>query len=188
MTKEIHTRWILTILVAELVGCPHTAFAGLAMNCVDKTIALGLGSVVAVVLGVTQKTRRHAWPESKDDKSDQVAHGHGSSACLVQSRTGGNVVGPDTAGHHTTLASGGEVVQEDEEENGSRDVDERVDAVDPVDESGTFEEPFLNGQLPEDMQALLEVDELESMFASDVDGAFDESQSRESPAELVDLY
>jgi hypothetical protein len=175
-------------LVAELVRCPHTALACFAVYSVDKPIALRLSSVVTVVLWVTQKTRGHARPESEDDEGNQVAHGHGSSSRLVQSRTGGNVVSPDTAGHDLALASGGEVVQEDEKENSSRNMNERVDAVDPVEESGTLEEPLLERQLPEDMQTLLEVNELKSMFASHMNGAFYESQSREGPAELVDLH
>jgi hypothetical protein len=46
---------------------------------------------------------------------------------------------------------------------------------------------MLDGELPEDVEPLFEVDDLKSMFASDVDGAFDEGYSRECPAQLVHL-
>lgn len=50
-----------------------------------------------------------------------------------------------------------------------------------------LEEPFLEGELPEDVKALLKMDKLKGMLASDMDGAFDEGQSSESSANLVDL-
>jgi hypothetical protein len=66
-------------------------------------------------------------------------------------------------------------------------VDEGVDAVDPVQQLGAGEEPALEGQLPEDVQALLEVDELQGVAAGDVDGALDEREGREGAADLVYL-
>lgn len=54
-------------------------------------------------------------------------------------------------------------------------MDKGVDAVEPVQDRRVGEEPFLDGEFPEDVQALLDVDELECVLAGDVDGAFDES-------------
>ena len=52
---------------------------------------------------------------------------------------------------------------------------------------GALEEPLLETDFPEDSEALLDVDELEGMLASDIDGAFDEGKCGECAAELVDL-
>lgn len=177
---------IHTILVAKLVGGPDTALARLAVDSVDKAVALRLGRILPVVLGVAQKTRGHARPEGEDNEGKQVAHGHGTTASLIQSRASGNVVGVGAAGHHTALAARGEVVEGNQEEDGSGDVDERVDAVDPVEQGRVVEEPLLDRELPEDVQALLEVDDLQSMLASDVDGALDESEGGEGASDLVD--
>jgi len=46
---------------------------------------------------------------------------------------------------------------------------------------------MLDIELPEDVEPLLKVDELDCVFASDVDGAFDEGDSCETAADLVDL-
>lgn len=66
-------------------------------------------------------------------------------------------------------------------------MDERVNAVDPVQDLGVRKEPLLEANLPENPEALLNVDELEGMLASDVDGAFDESQRSECATNLVNL-
>lgn len=177
----------LTILVAELVGCPDTALASLAVDSIDKAVTLRLGSIIAIILRIAQQSRRHTRPKRKNHKSNQVAHGHSPPSGLVQSRSSGNITLPDSAGQNAALARGGEVVQGDEEENGTGDVDEGVYAVDPVQKEGARQEPSLEGQFPEDVQVLLEVDELQSVFAGHVDGSFDESQGCEGSAYLIDL-
>lgn len=156
------------------------------MDRIDETEALGLGGVLAVVGRVAQQPRGHARPESEDNEGEQVAHGHGAAAGLVQGGAGSDVVGVDAAGHGTALAGGGEVVQGDEEEDGAGNVDEGVDAVDPAEHGGTLEEPLLEGQLPEDAEALLEVDDLEGMLAGDINGTLHEGDGSEGAAELVD--
>lgn len=46
---------------------------------------------------------------------------------------------------------------------------------------------MLHVQFPEDMQFLLDVDELQSMFAGNVNCAFDKSDGGECAAQLIDL-
>jgi hypothetical protein len=58
------------------------------------------------------------------------------------------------------MAGGCEIVEHHEEHNRTGDVDEGVDAVDPVENSWSCEEPFLEINLPEDMKTLFEVDNL----------------------------
>jgi hypothetical protein len=50
-----------------------------------------------------------------------------------------------------------------------------------------FEEPVLHVEFEKDMQPLLEGDDLESVAARDVDGAFEHCYGAEGAAELVDL-
>jgi hypothetical protein len=47
------------------------------------------------------------------------------------------------------LAGCGEVVEDDEEEDGSGDMDEGIDPVDPMEQSRMLEEPVLDGEFPE---------------------------------------
>ena len=80
------------------------------------------------------------------------------------------------------------VEKEDEEEDGTRDVDEGVDAVGPVHERGMFEEPVLDGEFPEDMETLFEMDDLQGVTAGDVDCVLDHSHGGKGATELVDLF
>lgn len=49
------------------------------------------------------------------------------------------------------------------------------------------EEPLLEGNLPEDEEVLLNMNELKSVPAGDVDGAFDEGKGSDGAADLVNL-
>lgn len=49
------------------------------------------------------------------------------------------------------------------------------------------EEPLLEGDLPEDEEVLLNMNELKSVPAGDVDGAFDEGKGSDGAADLVNL-
>jgi hypothetical protein len=111
-------------LVAESVSGPDTALSSTAVNTVDKAKALGLLSIRTLVFRITQKTRRHARPAGEDNKSDEVAHSHGSSTGLVESRTSSHRIRSHTASGITAMSGGGEVVEDNKEGNGARDMDE----------------------------------------------------------------
>ena len=130
------------------------------MYRIDESKALGLLSIGAIVFRIAQQSRRHARPESKDYEGDQVADGHSSSSGFIQSRTSADVVSANTAGQDTALAGSGDIVEHYQEEDSSGDMNEGVETVDPVQDRRMREEPFLDGQLPEDMKAFLEVDEV----------------------------
>jgi hypothetical protein len=130
------------------------------VDSVNKAKALGLGGIWAVVVGVAQQARGHAGPKREDEKGNEVASGHGASSSLVQGRSSGNVVRLNAARQDTALAGRGEVKEHDEEEDGAGDMDEGVDAVNPVEDVGMGEEPLLDRKLPKDVQVLLKVDEL----------------------------
>ena len=66
-------------------------------------------------------------------------------------------------------------------------MDEGVSPVDPVQESWMLQKPLLERHLPEDVEALLQVDDLEGVFSSNIDCAFDECQSRERSSKLIHL-
>lgn len=67
-------------------------------------------------------------------------------------------------------------------------MDEGVDAVCPVENEGVFEEPCLDVEFEEDVQALFEGDELQGVAAGDIYGAFvDEVESAYAAPNLVDL-
>jgi hypothetical protein len=66
-------------------------------------------------------------------------------------------------------------------------MDEGVDTIDPVEECRPLEEPLLEAYLPEDVELLLEMDELESMLAGDIDGALNKCEGCECPTQLVNL-
>lgn len=190
---------LLTVLVAELVLRPHTALAAGAVNRVDKPVRPAEIGVGAGRLQVAQQPRRHAGPGREHDEGEQVAHGHGPSAGLVQGRAGrrpGPLVFVVVLVVAVTsrlpldlgaVAHDGVVVQPAEEEDGSRDVDERVDAVDPVHHGLVPHEGLLDLGLPEDLQPLLPLDHLERVVAGDIDGARAEGERRDGTADLVDL-
>ena len=77
--------------------------------------------------------------------------------------------------------------EENEEQDRAGDVDEAVDSVCPVEEQGVLYEPPLNVEFVEDVKALLQVDDLKSMSAGDIDSAFHHCDSTEGTAQLIDL-
>lgn len=161
------------------------------MHGIHEAEALGLAGVGAVVVGVAQETGRHAGPEGEDDKGQQVAGGHGAAAGLVQGGTGrvpANVlIAAELRRDGAALAGGGDEVEDDEEEDGARDVDKGVNAVDPVHHGGHLQKVLLDWHLDEDVEALLQVDELERMLARHVDGSLVEGERGEGAADLVHL-
>lgn len=84
-------------------------------------------------------------------------------------------------------ASGGDVEEDDEEENGAGNVDEGVGAVRPLEDCRVSKEPALDHWLNEDAQALLHMDDLKGMRARSVDCVGLEGNSCEGTSELVDL-
>lgn len=179
------------VLVAELVLRPYAALALAAVHSVHKTIRASLFTNVSRHVLVGEKTRWHAWPQSKDNEGNQVANRHGPSACSIQHRTCRRSISLAkwlvSKRKINPVAGGGVVEQPYEEENGSRNVDERIYAVGPVQDEWVLQEPMLDGKLPEDMKPLLEMDDLKSMSASDINSAFNEGHSREGAAQLVYL-
>jgi hypothetical protein len=161
------------------------------MHCVYKTVSTRLISHGAGNIRVGQKTRRHAGPKGEDDKGEEVADGHCTAAGGVEFWSSGGAVGFAYRfvgeGKFEAVACRGIVKEEDEEKNRSGDVDEGVYAVGPVHEEWVLEEPVLHGKLPEDVEALLEVDDLKGMLAGDVDGGVDQSHCGKGTTELVDL-
>ena len=77
--------------------------------------------------------------------------------------------------------------QEYEEEDRARDVDEAVDPVRPVEEQRVLQEPALDVEFEEDVEALLEVNELQGMSAGDVHGALNHRHGAEGASKLVYL-
>lgn len=77
--------------------------------------------------------------------------------------------------------------EENEEQDRAGDVDEAVDSVCPVEEQGVLYKPPLNVKFVEYVQALLQVDDLKSMSAGDIDSAFHHCDSTEGTAQLIDL-
>jgi hypothetical protein len=61
-------------------------------------------------------------------------------------------------------------------------MDEAVDSVCPVEKQGVLDKPPLNVQFVEDVQALFQMDDLESMSAGDIDSTFDHRDSTEGTA------
>lgn len=185
-----------TVLVAELVGSPDTAITILSVHGIDKAIRLGLLRVLAIVGGVAEESGRHAGPEGEDDKGQKVAHGHGTSTALVHiwAKVADEVAPVADKSASTVIlvdagprASGGDVEEDDEEENGAGDVDEGVSSVRPLENCRVSKEPALDHGLNEDAQALLNVNNLKGMLASSVDRAGLEGYSCEGSSKLVDL-
>ena len=77
--------------------------------------------------------------------------------------------------------------EEYQEEDGAGDVDEAVDSVGPVEQQRVLQEPALDVEFEENVEALLEVDELQSMAAGDIHGALNHRYSTEGTSELVYL-
>lgn len=121
------------------------------MDGVDEPETLRFRGIFTVVVGVAEESWRHAWPQSENDKGNEVAHRHRASTRLIKGRTSAIVVVDDSAGHGMALAGCREVVEHDEEEDSSGDMDEGIDPVDPMEQSRMLEEPVLDGKFPEDL-------------------------------------
>ena len=180
-----------TVLIAESVLRPDAARAVGTVHRVDKPVLARLIASGALDVGIAQQARRHARPDGKDDKSNEVANGHGAAASFVETGTCGAAFNFAIVLARLALvkavAGRGEVVEPDQEENGARNVDKRVDAVDPCQGGRVLEEKVLDGQLVKDVELLLEVDKLQGMLAGHVNGAFDQSDGSKGTTELVDL-
>lgn len=158
------------------------------MDCVNKAISLGFLGQMAAIIRVTEEARRHARPEGEDDKGEQVAHGHGAPPSFIQGRASGQRVGAKTArSWMSAVARRGEVEEDDEEEDGAGDVDKGVETVGPAQERRALQKPGLQRQLPEEVEPLFEMDQLQGMLAGNVDCGVDEREGREGSAELVNL-
>lgn len=184
-----------SVLVAEAVGGPNTALAVLAVHGIDEAIGQGLRGIGALVRGIAQQAGRHARPGCENDEGEQVAHGHRSPPPLVHVRVQPTDSSMQSRGRCALCrgllevlpgASRGDIVHDDQEEDRAGDVDERVGSVGPVHEVWSLEEPSLNRKLDKEMKALLEVDQLQGVSASDVDSGVVEEQGGESTAKLVD--
>lgn len=81
-----------------------------------------------------------------------------------------------------------EVVEDDQVEDSTRNVDERIRLVGPAHQRGPLEKPLLHGRLNEQTKGLFGVDNLEAVFARGIDGGLLERDSREGSAELIDLH
>lgn len=77
--------------------------------------------------------------------------------------------------------------EENEEQDRAGDMDEAIDSVCPVEKQGVPYEPPLNVKFVEDVQALLQMNDLKSMSAGDIDSAFNHCDSTKGTAQLVDL-
>ena len=76
------------ILVAEFVLRPNTALALGTVHSIDEAEAARFFADISWDIGIGEETRWHTWPECKDDEGNQVAHGHGTPASFVKSRSG----------------------------------------------------------------------------------------------------
>lgn len=86
------------------------------------------------------------------------------------------------------IASDGIVVQPDKERDGTRDMDEGVDPIDPPHGQRVPKKNLLNAKLPEDSQLLLHLNQCEGMASGNVDRVFFKGHCGECTAELICLY
>lgn len=185
-----------TILIAEPVLRPDATSAILAMHCINEAIALGQFSLWASVVGIAEQSRWHAWPESEDHECKKVTDGHGTSARFIEVRARrgstrrrlpSRLRTITTAVLDKSIARDGVVVQPDQERYGARDVDERVQPVDVRHETRIRHEELLDGDFPEDVQSLFQLDQLDGVSACDVYCALHQSDCCECTAELIHL-
>lgn len=144
-----------SILIAESVRCPNAALPRVAVNTINESEALRLRSVGSVIVRITQQPRRHARPQSKDDKCNEVAHGHCSTSSFIQSRSSGYYIASGSTARSSTLLRGSEVKQGYQEEDCSRNMNKGVDSVYPMQQNRALQKPLLKGHFPEDPEALL---------------------------------
>lgn len=164
------------------------------MDRVDKTIALRQLGLGAIVVGITQQSRRHARPNCEHHERQQVADSHSPSSRFVEMRAGWGTWGPLFPGLQATtpaldksIPRDSIVVKPDQEGNGARYVDEGVQPIDVHHEPRVRHEELLNGDLPEDVQSFLQIDELKGMTTGNMNCAFNECDRREGSSELVYL-
>ena len=187
---------LLTILVAEPVRCPNAAVAIRPVDRVDKPVALGFFRKLAFVCGIAQQPRRHARPKGEDDKGQKVAHGHGPPPPLVHRGPKGWGTLPPVLKQRLAIIlllqflsrlCCREVVEDDEEKDGSRDVNKRIRLVRPPHQRGVCEEPGLDRGLDEDSEALFDMNDLERMLPGRVDCGLQQRDCGEGSPKLVDL-
>lgn len=188
MKKEVR----LTILVTELVRGPHAALAIRTVDRVNESVSLGLLRARALVGRVAQQSWRHARPTREDDEGEEVAHGHRASSLFIQGRVERRPAVRCRLARQRALCvtprpCRREVVEDDEEENTSWNVDERVRTVGPVHQRCVLQEPLLDGSLDEDVQPLFQVDELKGVSTGDVDGRLVHCQGTDGPTNLIHL-
>ena len=150
---EMQTRH-RSVLVAELVLRPDAALALGAVHGIHEAVGARLRADCAGDGGVGKEARGHTRPESEYDERDQVTRRHGPASRGVEFRAGaGDVVvsWAGVCGQVDAVLCGGVEEEPDEEEDGSGDVDEGVDAVCPVHEEGVLEEPALDVEFEEDV-------------------------------------
>lgn len=157
------------------------------MHRIHKPITLGLLRIGAVVGRSTQQPGRHAGPGGEDNKGDEVAGRHGPPALLVELWRQASNFGTPPRGRHAlgadalqlgAGAGGGQVEEDGKEEDTAWDVDEGVCSVGPVNQGRVRNEPLLDGTLEKDVEALLEVDELQGVASCNVDGALVDENDR----------
>jgi hypothetical protein len=155
------------------------------MDCVNETVLSRLLSAWSHDILITQKAGWHAWPQGENNKGNQIAHGHCPSPCLVQSWSRG------APGNFSAITERGlltcVVVEQNQEEDGSWNVDERVSSIYPDHKVGILEEEVLNAKLPENMESFFEVYEFESVFSGYMYSALNECYCCYCAADLVDL-
>lgn len=162
---------------AHLVLGPDATFTTNTMNSVDETIRFGFSRIFAVVLWITKQSWRHARPHCEDDKSQQIAHGHGPSPSLVQHSL--------SCGSSSSMRCNGNVEQPDQEQDRARNMDEAVDAIDPVHRGRILQKELLDGRLPEDTHLLFKPNQLQRMSTSGMNGALNKSHGCEGSSKLI---
>lgn len=79
-----------------------------------------------------------------------------------------------------TLSTGRKIKQSHQEKDRARNMDKRIYTVDPVQKKWMLQKPLLEGHFPKDTESLFQMNQLESMRSSDVDGALDNSNGGKS--------
>lgn len=161
------------------------------MNRVDESITAAELALGTFNIGIAQQAWGHAGPQGEHHKGQQITYSHGPSPRLVeQGSRGGSARGSARLaglGFIDAVASGGIIVEPDEEGDGSGDMNEGIDPVNPHHDRGMAQKKALNVQLPEDAQTLLDVNHTEGMSARDVHSIIFEGECSESTTKLICL-
>lgn len=83
------------------------------------------------------------------------------------------------------VAGDGEPIQPDQEGDGRREMDIRIDSVDPVHYPGVLKEEALDGRFPKDVEPLLQSDDLQGVVTGHVDRRVTQPFGEHGPAHLV---